>query len=355
MQANYREFVRDRTALFWTIAFPILFIGIFSIVLGRGDDDASYKVGLVVEDTSPEAAVLTEVLEGFEALDLIRGEREAETTSLSDGERRVVVLIPQGFGASIDAGAPQPLEVFFDPSQQTTQQVVIPLLLRAFEVADRTLTQTRPVVTADFQTLQSERLQVIDFIMPGLIAMSVMNGGVFGAIAMVSLRERRVLRRLSATPLPVWALLGADITFRMVVVLLQTVLLVALAALLGGVTVKVGNLPALAGVTVLGGLAFVAIGFFLGAFAKTEQGFFPVAQVVTFPMLFLSGIFFPLDSMPDWIRPLISALPLTYLGDAMRQLMVGGAPVNAMALNLAALTAFLVVFFALAVRFFKFE
>ena len=64
---------------------------------------------------------------------------------------------------------------------------LIPVLLRAFEVADRTLTQTQPVVTADFQTLQSERLQVIDFIMPGLIAMSVMNGGVFGAIAMVSL------------------------------------------------------------------------------------------------------------------------------------------------------------------------
>lgn len=354
-RANYREFVRDRTALFWTIAFPVLFIGIFGIVLGRGDDGASYEVGLVVEDQSGQAATLREVLAGFEALDLTEGERASEIEMLADGERRAVVVVPRGFGTSINKDAPLPLQVHFDPSQQTTQQVVIPVLLRAFEVADRALTQTRPVVTAEFQTLQSERLQVIDFIMPGLIAMSVMNGGVFGAIAMVSLRERRVLRRLSATPLPAWALVGADVAFRMVVVLLQTILLVILAVLIGGVSVKIENLPALAGVAVLGGLAFVAIGFFLGAFAKTEQGFFPIAQVITFPMLFLSGIFFPLDTMPDWIRPLVSAMPLTYLGDAMRQLMVGGAPVHSMTLNLGVLAVFLIVFFGLAVRLFKYE
>ena len=354
-RANYREFVRDRTALFWTIAFPILFIGIFGIVLGRGDDGASYEVGLVVEDQSPQAATLREVLAGFEALELTEGERESEIGMLAEGERRAVVVVPRGFGPSINRDAPLPLQVHYDPSQQTTQQVVVPVLLRAFEVADRALTQTRPVVTAEFQTLQSERLQVIDFIMPGLIAMSVMNGGVFGAIAMVSLRERRVLRRLSATPLPAWALVGADVAFRMVVVLLQTILLVFLAVLIGGVSVKVENLPALAGVAVLGGLAFVAIGFFLGAFAKTEQGFFPIAQVITFPMLFLSGIFFPLDTMPDWIRPLVSAMPLTYLGDAMRQLMVGGAPVHSMTLNLGVLAVFLIVFFGLAVRLFKYE
>ena len=354
-RTNYRDFVRDRTALFWTIAFPVLFIGIFGIVLGRGDDGASYEVGFVVEDQSPQSATLSEVLGGFEALVLTRGDRETEIAKLADGERRAVVVVPQGFGSSVSQDAPLPIQVHFDPSQQTTQQVVIPVLLRAFEVADRALTQTRPVVTAEFQTLQSERLQVIDFIMPGLIAMSVMNGGVFGAIAMVSLRERRVLRRLSATPLPAWALVGADVTFRMVVVLVQTVLLVILAVLIGGVSVKVENLPALAGVAVLGGLAFVAIGFFLGAFAKTEQGFFPIAQVITFPMLFLSGIFFPLDTMPDWIRPLVSAMPLTYLGDAMRQLMVGGAPVHSMALNVGVLAAFLAVFFALAVRLFRYE
>ena len=234
LRTNYRDFVRDRTALFWTLAFPILFIGIFGIVLGRGDDGASYEVGLVMEDASPQAATLGEVLSQFEALELTRGDRESEIASLADGDRRAVIVVPRGFGASIDGGAPQTLQVHFDPSQQTTQQVVIPVLLRAFEVADRALTQTHPVVTADFQTLQSERLQVIDFIMPGLIAMSVMNGGVFGAIAMVSLRERRVLRRLSATPLPAWALVGADVTFRMVVVLLQTVLLVVLAVLIGG-------------------------------------------------------------------------------------------------------------------------
>ncbi len=353
--ANHREFVRDRTALFWTLAFPILFVGIFSIVLSRGDDGASYAVGLVVEDDSPQAQALARLLAEVNAFELTQGGRGAEIDSLRDGDRRAVVVVPAGFGASIDAGAPQPLQVHYDAAQATTQQVVIPVLLGAVEAADRALTQTSPMVTVEFVTLQSERLETIDFIMPGIIAMSVMNAGVFGAINMVSLRERRVLRRLSATPLPAWALVGADVVFRLVVLLVQAALLLVLAVLIGGVKVQAANLPALAGVTLLGGLAFLAIGFFLGAFAKTEQGFFPIAQVVTFPMLFLSGVFFPVDAMPDWIRPLVSALPLTYLGDGMRQLMVGGAPVNAMVVNVGVLAAFLVVFFGLAVRFFRYE
>jgi ABC-2 type transport system permease protein len=352
---NYREFVRDRQALFWTVAFPVLFVGIFGVVLGRGDEGVSYDIGLVVEDDSQQALQLAAILSEFDAFEITSGSAAEELAQLQEGERSAVVRVPRGFGAAINAGTSQPLQIHYDASQQTTQQVVIPVLLRALDVADRAITQTRPVVTTEFRTLQTEKLRPVDWVMPGLIAMSVMNAGVFGAIQMVSLRERRVLRRLSATPLSVWILVGADVLVKVIIVLAQTFILIVMAVLVAQVKIKPENLPALAGVVVLGGLAFLAIGFFLGAFAKTEQGFFPIAQVVTFPMLFLSGVFFPLDGMPDWIRPLISALPLTYLTDAVRQLMVGGAPTNHMIVNLGVLAVFLVGFFALAVRFFKYE
>ena len=111
----------------------------------------------------------------------------------------------------------------------------------------------------------------------------------------------------------------------------------------------------LVGMVALGGLAFLAIGFFIGAFAKTEQAFFPLAQVLTFPMMFLSGIFFPIEVMPDWIQPLIGVLPLTFLADGVRQVMVGSTPLHALVLNVAVLAAFLAVFLVLAIRTFRWE
>tara|TARA_Y100000588_G_scaffold369986_2_gene439607 strand:+ start:15959 stop:17047 length:1089 start_codon:yes stop_codon:yes gene_type:complete len=352
---NFREFVRDRQALFWTIAFPIVFVGIFGIVLGGGDEGASYDIGLVIEDDSQEATVFAAILEEFDAFEISRGLAVDELEQLQEGKRSAVVQVPRGFGSALRTGTPQSLQIHYDASQLTTQQVIIPVLLRALDVADRAITQTRPVITAEFRTLQAEKLGYVDFVMPGLIAMSVMNTGVFGAIQMVSLRERRVLRRLSATPLSVWKLVGADLAFKVVVLLVSTAILIVTAVLVAKVKINVENLPSLAAVVVLGGAAFLAIGFFLGAFAKTEQGFFAIAQIVTFPMLFLSGVFFPLDGMPDWIRPLITALPLTYLTDAVRQLMVGGAPINAMSINVVVLVVFLVGFLGLAGRFFKYE
>ena len=352
-RANLREFLRDRAAVFWTIAFPILFVVVFGLIFGR-EGGQSYNVGLVNQDASPQAAIVTETLGGMDVFEISAGDEAAEVQRLRDGERRAVIVIPKGFGAAIDAGAPVPVDVSFDPSQQTTSQVVVPVIERALEVADRNISNTRPVVFASFSTLQSERLSTLDFIIPGIVAMSVMNAGIFGAVNLVSLRERRVLRRLQATPLSRFTLVGADVTIRVVVVFVQAAMLIAIGHLAFGVKL-LGNLPALAGVLALGALAFLAIGFFLGAFAKTEQGFFPLAQVFTFPMMFLSGVFFPVEAMPEWLRPLINLLPLTYLGDAVRQLMTGGAPLYPMALNLGVMAAFLAVFFALAVRFFKFE
>ena len=354
--ANTREFTRDRAALFWTFAFPLLFVLIFGLVFSR-DSATQYEIGLINEDESPQASVLVDTLEAIDVFDLSRGSLADEISSLEDGDRRAVIAIPSGFGASIDAGTPASVDIHYDETRQSSQQVVVPVILQAFEVADRALTRSQPVVRPAFQTLRSERLSTIDFIVPGIVAFSVMNAGVFGAVNIVSLRERRVLRRLQATPVSRLTLVSADLILRMVLVLAQSAILIGVARLVFDIRLDTdaGSLAALAGVVVLGGLAFLAIGFFLGSFTKTEQGFFPVAQVVTFPMMFISGVFFPLEFMPDWLRPVINVLPLTHLAEATRQLMIGGATTIPMGVAVAAMAAYLVVFVALAVRLFRWE
>jgi len=106
---------------------------------------------------------------------------------------------------------------------------------------------------------------------------------------------------------------------------------------------------------VIGALMFIALGYLISGLAKTQESVDGLSQLINFPMMFLSGLFFPVDMMPTWIRPVIDAMPLTYLADALRQVMVGAIPLHSLQVDLIVLAVWLVVCAILAVRFFRWE
>jgi ABC-2 type transport system permease protein len=99
----------------------------------------------------------------------------------------------------------------------------------------------------------------------------------------------------------------------------------------------------------------VAMGYFISGLAKTQESVMGISQLINFPMMFLSGVFFPVDFMPAWIRPVVTAMPLTYLADALRQIMVGATPAYSLGLDFAVLSLWLVGCGLLAMRFFRWE
>ena len=105
----------------------------------------------------------------------------------------------------------------------------------------------------------------------------------------------------------------------------------------------------------LGALMFVALGYLISGLARTQDSVTGITQLLNFPMMFLSGVFFPVDLVPAWIRPVVSILPLTYLADALRQIMVGATPAYGLPVDFAVLGGWLLVCALLAVRFFKWE
>ncbi len=105
----------------------------------------------------------------------------------------------------------------------------------------------------------------------------------------------------------------------------------------------------------LGALTFIAIGFFVAAIARTEESGTAFINLVNLPMLFLSGVFFPVSSLPDFLGPIVRAMPLTYVADALRQTMLNAPPINAQWVNLVVLVAWLMAMAVLAVRFFRWE
>jgi ABC-2 type transport system permease protein len=181
--------------------------------------------------------------------------------------------------------------------------------------------------------------------------MLLVQFGLFGAsMPMISLRVQGVLRRLRATPLPRSAMLAAPITVRLVIVALQMIVIGAVARLVFGVTLEGGSRAAAAAIATLGTAVFMAIGLLIAGTARTVEAGQVLASALQVPMVFLSGILFPIESAPRFLRPAMSIWPSTHLADALRHTMIGAPPVYGLTTNALVLTAWLVVAGGLAMR-----
>lgn len=352
--ASMKEFMRDRMAIFWTLGFPAMFILIFGVVFSGGGDIA-YAVALVNDDQGPIGEQMVEVFEQVEAFETIEGEKTEMVAQLEEGELRLVLVIPPEFTANVTQGVPSDLEVIYDPSNQTSSQIVLTIVKEVVNAFERAVLQKPQLMTISSTPITSDRLREIDFLVPGILGMALMQLGLMGtAPQLVSLREQQVLRRLGATPLTRTKLLASQVINRLTVGAAQTAVLVIMGVLIFDVTI-VGSLLLLAGIALLGTLMFVSMGYMISGFAKTLDSVTGMASFLNFPMMFLSGIFFPVEIMPEWIRPVVSAIPLTYLVDALRQVMVASPPQFSLTTDFLVLTAWFVVCSLLALRFFRWE
>ncbi len=352
--ANLREFARDRMTLFWTLAFPLLFIIIFGVVF-TGNPAARYEVGLAVEDDGPVAEAVARAVEAVPAFNVTRSDRDALMARLRDGKLRAVIVVPAGASATYAAGQPVRVQTYFDPSNQASTQIVVGLVARTVDTVDQQLAQRPTLLSVEPVSIASSRLRTLDFFLPGVLALSLMQLGIFGtAPALVQLREQQVLRRIGATPLPRLILLAAQVAHRLTVAAAQTATILLVGTLVFKINI-LGNSLLLVGLVLLGTLMFVAIGYLISGLARTQDSANGLAQLINFPMMFLSGLFFPVDLMPAWLQPVANLLPLTFLADALRQVMVGATPLHPLGLDVAVVAGCLVVSAVLAVRFFRWE
>ena len=347
--SDIKQFFRERSALFWTFAFPIFFILIFGAVFSGGDN-VTFNVGLAVEDNSPVAQQLSGMLQQVPAFKLSIGNRSAELQALKNGDRRAVIIVPSGFGQAILLGGNATVDVYYDPTQSSSVQVLLPIIN---QVLGR-FAQPAQIININPVTLQTNEIRPIDYLTPGIVAMAIMQLGIFAAMPLVVQRENRVLKRLGATPLRRSTMIFSTVVFRLLIAFGQAALIILVAWLVFHV-VMLGSWLFLAGMVILGALTFLAMGFMMSAFAKTQESAMPLLMMVMFPMMFLSGIFFPVDMMPGFMHPIMDAMPLTYLGDSLRQIMVQSSALHSQWVNVGVLFGWFTACLIVAVRFFKWE
>jgi ABC-2 type transport system permease protein len=191
--------------------------------------------------------------------------------------------------------------------------------------------------------------------MPGMLGIALLWLGLFGtALPLVQQRTGRVLRRFSITPLRPATMLLAQVGWRVTVGLMQAGLFMLVGYLAFGVGVE-GNLLLFGATVALGALLFVSMGYLLAGLSSSEEGLIAMAQIVNFPMMFLSGGLFPIEMLPDFLRPAVDVLPLTYLTDALGQLMAGSSGLHPLALDLAVVAGWLAACLVLGIKFWRWE
>ena len=362
--ASLKMWYRDRQAIFWTFFLPVVLMVIFG-VLNFGDFGA-VDLGVVDQARTPASRSLVSSLEDAQALALFHqnpsnkspsgharvGIFEREQQALEDGERDLVVVIPPNFG---QPGGPVTLEIFYDVSQtrevqigQTViRQILDEMTFALIDVPVRFGITSRPVFNRD--------LRFIDFLMPGLVAMSIMQMGLFSvAFTFVQLKNRGILRRLLATPVHPASFLFGQVVTRLSVSILQTLVLIGIAVFLFDVKIA-GNMASILLLALIGGGVFVSLGFAISGWSRNEEVAAPIANVIALPMMFMSGVFFPRSAMPDVLERVTDFLPLTYLIDALRNVATDGEALWAQGWNLLGLGVWLIITFVVAVRLFKWE
>jgi ABC-2 type transport system permease protein len=212
-----------------------------------------------------------------------------------------------------------------------------------------------PPLPIEERPVTAQDVSFMDVFAPGILAMSLMNSGVIGlATAFVTYRERGILRRIRVTPFPLTSFILARVISQLLLAGLQAVILIGMAWAFFGLHLR-GNPLVLLLAIVAGALAFLAIGFAISGIAPNAETAASYANLVTFPMLFLSGIFFSMENAPAWLRPITKVLPLSYLVDALREPMSFGNGLSAIWLDLLALILTFVIAMAIAVRFFRWD
>jgi ABC-2 type transport system permease protein len=351
--SDLKQFFRDRTALFFTFAFPVIFIFIFGWVFS-GTDNVSYKIGLVNNDESAIGEGISQMLNEIPIFKISEGEQNSQIEELRQGDLKAVIVIPADIASSVGSGELSEITVYYDPTQTTSAQIIIPVLRQAVDEINRQLTQQPLLLQLSEESIQAHDLRDIDFLVPGILAMSVLFLGLFGSLTLVERREKKILKRFGATPLRRSTMVFSQVVYRMILALVQTLIIIAIGFLVFNVQM-VGNWFILLGLVLLGTLTFIGIGYFAVARARTTEGAMPIIQIIQFPMLFLSGIFFPIEFMPDFIRPILAIIPLTYLGDAFRQIMVEATPLYPLNLDIAVLGGWLVLSMILAIKLFRWD
>ena len=326
---RFKLFLREPEAIFWIFCFPILLAMGLGIAFRNRPADV-LQVGATT-------AQLAQALAADKGLTSVTLDEQAGTHALATGNILLLAIQrPDGVAYKYDDT---------NPDARTARLLA--------DRAIQTAAGRHEAVHAENELVHETGSRYIDFVVPGLLGMNLMGSAMWGlGFSIVEARQKKLLKRMVASPMPKWQYLASFLLSRLVMLIIEVVVFLVFTLLAFGVPFR-GSLIDLGFLCVLTSLAFSALGLLVASRARTTEAVSGLMNLVMLPMWILSGIFFSASRFPALIQPVVRALPLTAAIDAMRGNMLQGMNLGQMMIPVAILIAWFVVPFAISLRIFR--
>jgi len=389
--ANFRMFMRDYQTVFWIFLFPVLFMSLLGVAFGA-IDDVTFNIAVIDEDDTVGSGMFIDSLKEVNSLEVHTDKSMSEAQDeMKNGNMDLIIIIPTGFnskvmesmtianssfnmsllpdsepgknvsdisgsrnGTSTNPGTVN-ITVFYNDADQDRSFSAMAIVEKVIMNLNKQLSGREDIIAITPEKATGGDFEFIDYLAPGIIAMSIMQTGIFGmSMFIVSAREKGILKRIQATPVSPAYLLASRIMVSVAVMGLQTVILLAIAVFIFGVQIA-GNLFLLAAMVIMGALVFIMLGFIISSFSKTTESAESFSNVISLPMMFLGDVFIPISILPSYVQLISKALPLTYLSDTYRKIMLHDSGIEDIWVNIVILVIFGLIMFLGAVKMFRWE
>lgn len=332
--ARFREFFRESEVVFWSFVFPVVLTVVLALAFRNRPPE---RLPLLVVEP-PAAGPVAAALRATGRFEVRSAAREEAFQALRLGKVALVVVPREGGG----------VEYRLDPSRPESALA----RLEADAAIQRAAGRADAVPVEDTHVSEPGS-RYVDFLIPGLIGLGLMNGGMWGVgFHLVDMRIKKLLKRLLATPMRPSDFMLAQMTLRVAASFIEVAFLLLFARLALGVPFR-GSLSAVFAVGALGALVFGGLGLLLASRARRIETVMGLMNVVTLPMTIGSGVFFSVERFPALVQPAIRLLPLTALIDALRAVISEGAPLFSQATPLLILAAWGAIGFGVGLKLFR--
>lgn len=354
---DIRRLFRDKVAIFFVFIFPLIFLFVFGTIFG-GSDDVSFKVALINQSNSEAASSFVKQAKESKVLDV---DEEISTMDqarekMNRSEVSATLILPENYGAVTNGRFPTgEITVLYDQNNEQAGQTLAAVLEGMFTEINAQFVQNETPFSVKTESTATQGLTRFDYTFSGLLGFTLLSLGVFGPTTVFPrLKEKGVLRRYHTTTLKVWQYFTGNVISNAFVGILSVAVMFLLAVTVFDLNMR-GDYFSFAVVTVLGATLLFGIGLAVGGWAKNENQAAPLAQLVTFPMMFLSGVFFPVFLMPEWLQSITRFIPLTPIIDSIRYVVTEGKSLLDLGPQLLIMTVWIVVIYIVAFRSFRWE
>jgi len=352
---NLRRVFRDRLALFFTFLFPLIFLFVF----GSLSHNSSISLNIAVINES-QTSFAKQFVTTLGKSKVVKVNKEVKTFSdanqrMGRGEVDATVELPPSFGVAKDGLPSGNAVVHYTQNSEQAAQTLVSVLQAAVQGINAKLVTDRTPFTVSSKQTNVHSLSAFDYTFTGLLGFSILGAGIFGPMNVFpELKKMGILRRLHTTPLRVWQYFLSTMMGQAVTGLLSIGVMFTVARAVFGLK-PVGNVVQFGLFAGLGIVLVLGIGLAIGGWAKNERQAAPLGNIIVFPMMFLTGVFFPRFLMPQWLQSITTYMPLTPVIDGARMILTEGKTLFDLGPQLAVMAVWFVIIYAIAFRVFRWE